>query len=107
MSAAARLKRKQPDMQVMVLERTDEVSYGACGMPYYIAGFNDVLDRMRIRKPQAFQEQGIELYRNAWQRKLFGKSSALYGWIKWVNKMSNITDQLDFSNGSFSHCSSN
>lgn len=44
MSAAARLKRKQPDMQVMVLERTDEVSYGACGMPYYIAGFNDVLD---------------------------------------------------------------
>lgn len=70
MSAAARLKRKQPDMQVMVLERTDEVSYGACGMPYYIAGFNDVLDRMRIRKPQAFQEQGIELYRNALATKI-------------------------------------
>lgn len=91
MSAAARLKRKQPDMQVMVLERTDEVSYGACGMPYYIAGFNDVLDRMRIRKPQAFRNRGLSYIATPWQRKLIWKSSALYGWIKWVNKMSSIT----------------
>lgn len=61
MSAASRLKRKSPGARVIVFERTGEVSYGACGMPYYIAGFNDSLDKMRIRKPEAFLEQGIDL----------------------------------------------
>lgn len=61
MSAASRLKRKNPDARVIVFERTGEVSYGACGMPYYIAGLNDSLDKMRIRKPEAFLAQGIDL----------------------------------------------
>lgn len=89
MSAAARLKRKQPDMQVMVLERTDEVSYGACGMPYYIAGFNEVLDRMRIRKPQAFQEQGIELYRNALATKIDLEKQC----VVWMDQMGKQNEQ--------------
>ena len=37
MSAASRAKRNQPDMEVTVLEQTEDVSYSACGMPYNIA----------------------------------------------------------------------
>ena len=33
MSAASRIKRKDPDSRVVVLEKTHEVSYGACGLP--------------------------------------------------------------------------
>ena len=49
MSAASRMKRKAPDTQVIVLEKTETVSYGACGMPYYIADLNPDLNRMKIQ----------------------------------------------------------
>jgi NADPH-dependent 2,4-dienoyl-CoA reductase/sulfur reductase-like enzyme len=38
MSAAAKIKRTQPDAEVIVFERTDTISYSACGMPYWISG---------------------------------------------------------------------
>lgn len=59
MSAASRIKRKQPDAQVVVLEKTREVSYGACGLPYYVAGLNDNLDLIRIRRVAEFEENGV------------------------------------------------
>lgn len=61
MSAAGRLKRKDPSVEVTVIEKTQEVSYGACGLPFYVGGINDDLDLMRIRKPEAFLAQGIDL----------------------------------------------
>ena len=38
MKTAARLRRRDKDAQITVLERGSEVSYGACGFPYYISG---------------------------------------------------------------------
>ena len=61
MSAASRVKRKSPDTQVIVLEQTHEVSYGACGLPYYVAGLNNDLDLIRVRKAGQFLESGIDL----------------------------------------------
>ncbi len=37
MSAASRAKRNLPDLEITVLEKTMDVSYSACGMPYNIA----------------------------------------------------------------------
>lgn len=59
MSAASRVKRREPDCEVVVLEKTFEVSYGACGLPYYIAGLNDNLDLVRIRSVADFEKNGI------------------------------------------------
>ena len=59
MSAASRIKRKSPDTEVWVLEKTEEVSYGACGLPYYVAGINDDIDLIRIRKKAEFEASGI------------------------------------------------
>ena len=61
MSAASRAKRKAPQSEVIVLEKTFEVSYGACGLPYFVAGLNDSLDLMRIRSAEAFREAGVDL----------------------------------------------
>jgi NADPH-dependent 2,4-dienoyl-CoA reductase/sulfur reductase-like enzyme len=38
MSAASRARRMKPDMKITVFEKTGDVSWAACGMPYLIAG---------------------------------------------------------------------
>jgi NADPH-dependent 2,4-dienoyl-CoA reductase/sulfur reductase-like enzyme len=38
MSAASRARRRNPDLEIIVLEKGQHVSYGACGLPYYISG---------------------------------------------------------------------
>lgn len=38
MKTAARLRRRDKDVEIIVLERGMELSYGACGFPYYISG---------------------------------------------------------------------
>lgn len=59
MSAASRVRRKDPSWEVVVLEQTQEVSYGACGLPYYVAGLNDDIDLIRIRSVAEFEKTGI------------------------------------------------
>ena len=61
MSAASKVRRSLPDAQVVVFERTEETSYGACGLPYYIGGVNDDADKIRIRRPEAFRKSGVDL----------------------------------------------
>ncbi len=62
MSAASRAKRNQPDIDVAVLEQTDDVSYSACGMPYNIAEPGREMDDLIVRNPDEFREkQGIDL----------------------------------------------
>ncbi len=40
---AARLKRIQPEAEITLIEKGDLVSYGACGLPYYVEGlFSDI-----------------------------------------------------------------
>ena len=59
MSAASRIKRREAENEVVVLEATHEVSYGACGLPYYIAGINDDINLVRIRSVSDFEKNGI------------------------------------------------
>lgn len=54
MSAASRAKRKQPDMDVTVLEKTLDVSYSACGMPYNIADPEQDMEVLVVRDAQTF-----------------------------------------------------
>ena len=62
MSAASRAKRHSPDMEVLVLEKTTDVSYSACGMPYNIADASRNVEDLVVRSAQAFREkQGINL----------------------------------------------
>jgi len=62
MSAASRAKRHRPDMHVTVLEKTDDVSYSACGMPYNIADPDRDMDDLVVRRADVFREkQGIRL----------------------------------------------
>lgn len=62
MSAASRAKRNKPDLEVTVLEKSMDVSYSACGMPYNIADPGRDMDILVVRKAEVFrQKQGIDL----------------------------------------------
>ncbi len=38
MSAASSARRLEPDIEILVFEKSGYVSYGSCGLPYYISG---------------------------------------------------------------------
>lgn len=62
MSAASKVRRRRPDIQVTVLEQTLDVSYSACGMPYTIADPSRSIDELVVRRAQVFREKlGIDL----------------------------------------------
>jgi NADPH-dependent 2,4-dienoyl-CoA reductase/sulfur reductase-like enzyme len=62
MSAASRARRNRPDLEITVLEKTEDVSYSACGMPYNIADPNRLMEDLVVRQAQVFRHnQGIDL----------------------------------------------
>ncbi|SJW80342.1 coenzyme A disulfide reductase [Clostridioides difficile] len=61
MSAAAKLKRIKPEYEVVVYEKTEIVSFGACGLPYFVGGFFNDADELLARTPEKLREAGIDL----------------------------------------------
>ncbi len=62
MSAASRAKRLAQEMEILVLEKTNDVSYSACGMPYNLADPGRLMDDLVVRTAKVFREkQNIDL----------------------------------------------
>lgn len=57
MSAASRAKRNLPDLEVTVLEKSYDVSYSACGMPYNIAEPESPIEKLVVREADVFREK--------------------------------------------------
>lgn len=57
MSAASKAKRDDPKLEVIVFEKGKWVSYGACGLPYYIKGDIQSLEDLVSVTPEEFREQ--------------------------------------------------
>ncbi len=57
MSAASKAKREDPDLDVIVFEKGEWVSYGACGMPYYVKGDIEELEDLVAITPEEFREE--------------------------------------------------
>ena len=62
MSAASRTRRNRPDIRVTVIEKSQDVSYSACGMPYNIADPSRSMDDLVVREADAFRSQGIAVW---------------------------------------------
>lgn len=56
MSAASKAKRDDPDLDVTVFEKGEWVSYGACGLPYYVKGEIQSLSDLVSVTPEQFRE---------------------------------------------------
>lgn len=61
MSAAAKARRIDKEAKITVYEKTEFVSWGACGMPYYVGGFFDDSNVMIARTAEETIKSGIDL----------------------------------------------
>ncbi len=68
LKAACRARRLLPDTPIRVLDERTFISYGACGLPFYLAGDVESLDHLRetaygvVRDPDYFRDfKGIEV----------------------------------------------
>ncbi|HHF2869185.1 TPA: CoA-disulfide reductase [Vibrio alginolyticus] len=64
MSFAAKYKRNQPSDDVVVIEKRDYLSFGACGLPYFVGGMFDDTERMISRTPEQAIASGLEVRMN-------------------------------------------
>ena len=60
-SAGAKLKRISPDTEVVIYEKSDIVSFGACGLPYFVANYFEESNKMIARTPEAFEKSGVKV----------------------------------------------
>ncbi len=65
MSAASKARREDPDLEIVVLEKSSWASYGACGLPYYIKGDIGSLEDLVAITPDKFRkDRNIDLRLN-------------------------------------------
>jgi NADPH-dependent 2,4-dienoyl-CoA reductase/sulfur reductase-like enzyme len=62
MSAASKARRLNPDLEIVVYEKTGFVSYASCGLPYYVSGVIEDHNKLVVRTPAQFAKQGIEVH---------------------------------------------
>ena len=60
-SAAAKARRSAPDAEIVVFEKSDIASFGACGLPYFVGGSFDDADNMISRTPDQFRASGVDM----------------------------------------------
>lgn len=64
MSAAAKARRVNADLEIVVYEKSGYISYGACGFPYFIKGDVARLEDLIARTPEQMAAQGVVVYVN-------------------------------------------
>lgn len=57
MSAASKVRREEPQRDIVVFERGPHTSYSACGIPYFIAGQVETAEQLIVRTPENFREK--------------------------------------------------
>lgn len=55
-SAAARIRRLDESAEIIVLEKTGEISIANCGLPYYTSGVINDREKMLVSSPKKFRE---------------------------------------------------
>ena len=60
-SSAAKLRRLHKEAEIVIYEKGDIVSFGACGLPYFVGDFFEDTERMIARTPEAFIKSGVDV----------------------------------------------
>jgi len=62
MSAAAKARRVNPDLEIGVYTEEDYISYSGCGLPYFIGNKVNSEERLLARSIQEFQQENITVH---------------------------------------------
>lgn len=52
---AAKLRREDPDAEVVILTKSQEISYAGCGLPYYVGQVIPERSQLFVNTPESFQ----------------------------------------------------
>ncbi|MDO5725328.1 MAG: CoA-disulfide reductase [Tissierellia bacterium] len=61
MTAAAKAIREDKNADITVIEKEDYISFGACGLPYYIGEYFDDINRLYSASIEEMRERGINI----------------------------------------------
>ena len=65
LSAASQARRTNPEMEIRVYEKGPDISYSACGLPYFVSGLVRDADSLRVYSPDFFRsERRIDVLAN-------------------------------------------
>lgn len=59
---ASKLRREDPDVIIEMYTDEKNVSYSACGIPYFVEGIIEDVDELYVRSPQEFEHRGIKVF---------------------------------------------
>src|SRR5215469_5471101 len=63
LSAASQARRRNHEMEIRVYEKGPDISYSACGLPYFVSGLVPEADTLRVHSPEFFRtERGIDIF---------------------------------------------
>jgi NADPH-dependent 2,4-dienoyl-CoA reductase/sulfur reductase-like enzyme/rhodanese-related sulfurtransferase len=91
--AAAKARRCDPEMEIVVYQEEDEISYAGCGLPYYISGVVKEREELISRTPGKFALDGIRILKNRRIEKIDTKERTISGKMLGSDKM--FTDRFD------------
>lgn len=78
LAAAMQARRRSPDINITVLEKSQDISYGACGIPYVISGMIPSLENLIVHSSDYFQEKhNIEIKLDCEALEIFPAKSAI------------------------------
>ncbi len=64
MSAAAKARRMDEKAEIIVYEKGGDLSYAACGLPYYVADITNDFHDLIVRTKEEFEASNIQCYLN-------------------------------------------
>jgi len=59
--AAAKARRCDPEMEIVIYQMEEEISYAGCGLPYYVSGVIKERQELISRTPGQFAQDGIKV----------------------------------------------
>jgi NADPH-dependent 2,4-dienoyl-CoA reductase/sulfur reductase-like enzyme/rhodanese-related sulfurtransferase len=90
---AAKARRDDPNMEIVVYQEEDEISYAGCGLPYYISGVIGERDDLISRTPGKFALEGIRVLKNRRIESIDVQNHVISG--RKIGSGENFTDHYD------------
>jgi NADPH-dependent 2,4-dienoyl-CoA reductase/sulfur reductase-like enzyme/rhodanese-related sulfurtransferase len=91
--AASKARRCDPEMEIVVYQEEDEISYAGCGLPYYISGIVKERDEIISRTPGKFVLDEIRILKNRRIEQIDTKQRIVSGKMHGSDKI--FTDRFD------------
>ena len=75
--AASKAKRLEPNNQVDLYTRGQDIAYSLCGLPYFIEGSVKNIEELIIRTPKDFEKNGINVFLNSELQQIFPEENCV------------------------------